>query len=230
MSPCPRGFSATPVRACALAICGAVAIAAPLGAQESGAAPGSDFSLDLGGASATTGLLASPVVTLDQDALFSNSAFGQRVQRALEKDRAALAQENRRIEAALVQEELQLTQIREETPPGTFAEMADAFDRKVQQMREAQDSKSVQLQQRLDRERQTFLNEAGPVLAELVRRRGAYVVIDRNAILLAFDGVDITTEAVAAIDAAIGSGDTEQLTPSPSQRPTEAGNGDGAAQ
>ena len=166
--------------------------------------------------------IVSPVLTLDQDALFSGSAFGQRVQQALQRDRAALAQENRRIEAELVEEELALTQQRDTTPPEEFTELANAFDRKVQQVRETQDGKSVLLQQRLEQERQTFLAEAGPVIANLVRQRGAYVVLDRNAILLSFEGVDITEDAIAAIDAAIGAGGSGKLTPpAPIQRPEE---------
>ncbi|MCR9086429.1 MAG: OmpH family outer membrane protein [Rhodobacteraceae bacterium] len=169
--------------------------------------------------------LGSPVLTLDQDALFSGSAFGQRVQQALQRDRAALAQENRRIEAELVEEELALTQQRETTPPEEFAELANAFDRKVQQVRETQDGKSIQLQQRLEQERQTFLAEAGPVIATLVRRRGAFVVLDRSVILLSFEGVDITEEAIAAIDAAIGSGSSEKLAP-PAQLSRPDGEGE----
>lgn len=169
--------------------------------------------------------LGSPVLTLDQDALFSGSAFGQRVQQELQRDRAALAQENRRIEAELVEEELALTQQRETTEPEEFAELANAFDRKVQQVRETQDGKSILLQQRLERERQTFLAEAGPVIATLVQRRGAYVVLDRSVILLSFEGVDITEEAIAAIDAAIGSGSSEKLAP-PAQLSRPNGEGE----
>lgn len=166
-----------------------------------------------GGTAPTEPRLASPVLTLDQDAMFSGSAFGQRVQQALQRDRAVLARENRRIEAELVEEELELTRLRETTPPDEFAAMADAFDRKVQEVRDTQDGKSIQLQQRLDRERQAFLTEAGPVIAALVRQRGAFVVLDRSVILLSFDGVDITQEAIAAIDEAIGAGGDGKLPP-----------------
>ena len=131
----------------------------------------------------------------------------------------------RKIEAELVEEERALTQQRETTPPEEFAELANAFDRKVQQVRETQDGKSIQLQQRLEQERQTFLAEAGPVIATLVRRRGAFVVLDRSEILLTFEGVDITEEAIAAIDAAIGSGSSEKLAP-PAQLSRPDGEGE----
>ncbi|MBL9059861.1 MAG: hypothetical protein JNK88_07545, partial [Mangrovicoccus sp.] len=46
-----------------------------------------------------------PVATLDQEALFLKSAFGQRLQRDLETQRDALTAENRRIESELIAEE-----------------------------------------------------------------------------------------------------------------------------
>lgn len=169
---------------------------------------------------APTPVFPSAVLTLDQEALFANSAFGRRVQEDLERDRASLAQENRRIEAALVDEELELTQKRATMSPEAFTPLANAFNEKVEETRSVQDGKSLLLQQRLEQERQSFLSQAGPVIAAVVRQRGGAVVIDRNAILLAFEGVDITEEAVAAIDAAIGSGTSIQLTPpAPAQRP-----------
>lgn len=164
--------------------------------------------------------LVSAVVTLDQDALFTGSAFGQRVQHQLERDRDALTLENRRIEAELVEEELALTEIRDSTAVAEFTRLANAFDEKVRQVREAQDGKSILLQQRLERERQNFWTEAGPAIAEVMRQKGALVVIDRNAILLAFDGVDITQDAIAAIDTAIGAGKSPNLPLAvPAQRP-----------
>lgn len=169
---------------------------------------------------AAPAVLPSAVLTLDQEALFTRSAFGRRVQEDLERDRASLAQENRRIEAALVDEELELTQKRTTMSPAEFTPLANAFNDKVEETRTVQDGKSLLLQQRLEQERQSFLSQAGPVIAAVVRQRGGAVVIDRNAILLAFEGVDITEEAISAIDAAIGSGTSIQLTPpAPAQRP-----------
>jgi len=191
---------------------------APTGSDE-GAAP--DVPLLRAPAPGQSVSLVSAVVTLDQDALFAGSAFGQRVQEQLERDRNALTRENRRIEAELVEEELALTEKRDSTPVTEFTRIANEFDEKVQQVRQAQDGKSVLLQQRLEQERQSFWNEAGPAIAEVMRRRGALVVIDRNAILLAFDGVDITQEAIAEIDAAIGAGERPALPlPPPAQRPS----------
>lgn len=150
--------------------------------------------------------LALRVVTLDQEALFLRSAFGQRVQRDLEADRAALAAENRRIEADLIAEERELTVRRGEMSAADFAPLAAAFDEKVQRIRREQDLKARGLQEHLERERQRFLQEVTPVLRDVLRDREAAVVLDSDAVLFAVPGLDITEDAIDAIDAAIGSG------------------------
>ena len=162
------------------------------------------------------------IATLDQEALFLQSEFGQRVQRELEQDRDALAAENRRIEAELMEEERALTEKRGEIPPQEFADLAEAFDAKVQRIRERQDRKARRLQQSLDRARQRFLNEVGPVLTDLLRKRGAAILIDSNAVLISVEGIDLTDEAIAAIDARLGDGGEEGLSlPDATAPPTD---------
>jgi Skp family chaperone for outer membrane proteins len=149
---------------------------------------------------ATPERFQTPFVTVDQERLFLQSAFGQDLQQELETARADLSAENRRIEAELIAEERDLTDRRADLDPASFTELAEAFDAKVQLFRLQQDRKSAMLQERLDDARQTFLNEIGPVLVELLRERGAVAILDRNAVLLAFEGLDITEDALALID------------------------------
>ncbi|MGS4947698.1 OmpH family outer membrane protein [Meridianimarinicoccus sp. RP-17] len=146
------------------------------------------------------------VATLDQEALFLNSAFGRRVTRELERDRDALTAENREIEADLIAEERALIDRRAELPPAEFAPLAEAFDTKVERIRTEQDRKGRALQVQFEEARQRFLSEIGPVLTDLLRERGAQVLLDRGAVLISVEGVDITAAAIAAIDARLGDG------------------------
>ncbi|MGB0905221.1 MAG: OmpH family outer membrane protein [Mangrovicoccus sp.] len=158
-------------------------------------------------------VLPSPVLTLDPDALFSGSAFGKRVIAELERDRAALAAENRRIEQELVSRESELTGLRPTVSAEAFSEMAAEFDTTVQRMRTEQERKSRLLQERLEAERTAFRTKIGPVLVELVRASGAVAILDRAAVLISFQSIDVTQEAIAAIDAALGSGQSELSIP-----------------
>lgn len=147
-----------------------------------------------------------PVVTVNQEALFLDSQFGRRIQRELERDRAALAAENRRIESELIDEEQELTERRAEMEQGAFSALAEAFDTKVQRIRSEQDLKGRQLQEQLDAARQRFLSVVGPVLTDILSEMGASVLIDNQVVLISVQGVDITDRAIDAIDARLGDG------------------------
>lgn len=147
-----------------------------------------------------------PVATLDQDALFLRSRYGLRVQQELGADRQALEEENRRIEGELIAEERALTEARATLDAATFAQQANAFDTRVQQIRTEQDEKALGLQRRFDQERQRFLGLIGPALIEVLQANGASVLLNRDAVIFAVEGVDITDRAIATIDAMIGSG------------------------
>jgi Skp family chaperone for outer membrane proteins len=148
----------------------------------------------------------SPVLVIRQDQLFGNSAFGRASQARLDAASAALIAENRRIEGELEAEERALTDRRATLPTAEFRALADAFDAKVERIRAEQDAKTRELTRGRDEDRKRFVEFALPVLAELLRDRGAAVIIDQQAVMLSVDTVDITDEAVARIDLRIGDG------------------------
>ena len=146
------------------------------------------------------------IVVLDRDALYTNSLFGQRIRREIEAASQALSLENRRIEAALVAEEQVLTDQRGQMDPAAFRAMADEFDTRVEEIRQAQDVKGRALAQQAEQASQLFFEFAGPVLTDLAQRTGALVVLDRRTVLAAADQVDITLRAIAEVDRVVGAG------------------------
>lgn len=150
--------------------------------------------------------IASPILVIDQERLFAESAFGARVIEEIERRSTELAAENREIEAALIAEEQDLTERRAELPSDEFRALADAFDAKVQQLRAQQDEKGRELARLRDAERQRFVAQIVPVLSEVVRERGAVVILDRRDVFLSAEAIDITEAAIARIDEAIGAG------------------------
>ena len=81
------------------------------------------------------GTIVSPILTIESERFFAQSAFGQRVAREIEEEGAILAKENRKIEADLTAEEKALTDKRAGMDPEAFRALADTFDEKVQTMR-----------------------------------------------------------------------------------------------
>ena len=156
----------------------------------------------------------SPILTVDQQRLFTESAFGRRVSAQIEARSKVLGAENRRMEAQLKAEEEQLTRERGTLPDAEFRKKANAFDAKVQRIRAEQDRKVSDLTAFRDAEQKRFGTGLGQVLAAIAKRHGAVAVMDRRAMLVSANSIDITDEAVKAVDAQLGDG-----TPVPADEP-----------
>jgi Skp family chaperone for outer membrane proteins len=148
----------------------------------------------------------APLLTIDRDVLYRDSAYGQRLQEDLLSASLDLAAENRRIEAELAAKEEELTLQRADLSLQDFRVLADAFDVRVTRLRAEQEAKARALQRRRDLERQSFFAAALPVLAEIVKEAGAVAILDRSSLFLAAEEIDITELAIRRMDAALGEG------------------------
>lgn len=151
--------------------------------------------------------ISSPILTIDTESVFAESAFGKRVARDVESKGAELSSENRRIEAELATEEEALTQRRDGMTAQAFRELADAFDQKVQATRQAQAAKGRALNQLLDKEREVFLTAAAPVLEDLMRQAGAAVILERRSVFVSANAIDVTEQAISMLDETLGTGE-----------------------
>ncbi|WP_372886545.1 OmpH family outer membrane protein [Shimia sp.] len=148
----------------------------------------------------------SPVLTIESERLFADSAFGQRVAREIEAERSVLLAENRKIESDLTAEEKRLTDMRKTMSPEDFRAVADAFDARVDEIRKAQDTKARAIGERREREQAEFLKVAGPVLARLLQETGADVILERRSVFFSLDMIDITGQAIEELDRVVGDG------------------------
>lgn len=147
---------------------------------------------------------ATPILTIDQDRLFSETRLGAATLADLEAQAQELATENQAIEEALIAEELDLTEKRAELTPEEFRDLANAFDERVQKLRTEQDEKARQLNALRDEAQSKFLRDSAGIISQIVRARGALVVIDRRDVFLSADSIDITDEAIRRINEAEG--------------------------
>lgn len=150
---------------------------------------------------------SSAILTIDQERLFNGSEWGKRATARLADESAKLAAENRALEAQLVAEEKELTDARPDMAPEAFRKAADAFDARVVEMRRTQDAKGRAIARITDAERQKFYAAALPVMGEVLRRKGAVVVLDSRAIFVSAESIDVTDEMIRAIDEALGAGE-----------------------
>ncbi|MGL4310732.1 MAG: OmpH family outer membrane protein [Paracoccaceae bacterium] len=158
------------------------------------------------GPSETTIIAPSPILVIDQDRLFDESAFGRRVRAEVEAASAEAAAESRKIEAQLTAEEKSLTERRPDLTPEEFRDLADAFDKRVTKFRDEQAEKASAIAAQQEAERKRFLDVALPVLGEIVRDNGAVAMLEKRSVFLSARSIDVTDRAIAAIDARIGDG------------------------
>ncbi|MBW6506923.1 MAG: OmpH family outer membrane protein [Rhodobacteraceae bacterium] len=169
----------------------------------------------------------SPILTLDPDRVFAGSLWGKRVTAQINSELEALATENARMADELTVEERDLTDRRASLTPDEFRAAADAFDAKVSEIRRTQDAKSRDVARRADAEKLAFYQALFTPLSDVLKARGAVAILDRAAIFLAVDSIDVTDEVIARADALIGAGpavDTPEAAPAPLATDPAAGN------
>lgn len=160
----------------------------------------------LSGAQEASLNIPPPILTIDQERLFLETRLGIRASAELEAEAEALAAENARIEAELIGRERELTERRPSLPPQEFRQLADAFDADVQRIRQEQDEKARAIARRREELRQEFFAEIADIISDIVRERGALVVLDRRDVFLSADSIDITEEAIRRVNAAAAPG------------------------
>ena len=155
------------------------------------------------------------ILTLDQDRLYSNSLYGKALEAKSLAATQDLAVQNRKIEADLSAEEADLTAQRPTVTAAEFARLAADFDTRVEKIRAEQEAKAQQLLTDRDAGRKQFFDVAVPLLAELMRKLGAYAILNRSSVVLSFDSIDVTDRAIAVLDAQLGNGGKAVPPPSP---------------
>ncbi len=152
------------------------------------------------------GIPKSLLLTIHSDRMFSESEYGQRIAREMEGRSAVLMAENRRIEAELRAEELDLAERRSTTDPDAFRALAQSFDQKVQETRSTQESKFLEITNARDEARREFRQPSIPILEQIMAETGAAAILEQSTVLLSADSIDVTDLAIARIDAILGEG------------------------
>ena len=103
--------------------------------------------------------------------------------------------------------------------PEIFRPIADAFDKKVEGIRTAQDAKSRDLNRQREEDQQEFFGYAVPVLAQIMQEFGGVVLMDQSSVVLSLDRIDITSEAITRIDAVTNAAAEEPADGTPRGQP-----------
>ncbi|SPF80366.1 Outer membrane protein 26 [Pseudoprimorskyibacter insulae] len=153
----------------------------------------------------SAGAVQAQILVIEPDRLYSETILGKGLSAKVDEQGAAIAAENREIEAQLTAEERDLTEKRKALSMEEFRPLANAFDEKVQQLRQQQDTKVRALGALSDDSRRQFLVTIQPVLAGLMQEAGAVLVLDKRGVFASVEAINITEAAIARIDAEFGS-------------------------
>jgi len=178
-------------------------------------AQGAGSTVGLGGFSPeqNLGVPSSLLLTIHSDRLFSESAYGKRVAQEMEGRSAVLMAENRRIEAELRAEELDLAERRSTTDPEAFRALAEAFDQKVQETRRTQEAKFLEITNAREEARREFRQTSIPILERIMTETGAAAILEQSTVLLSAEAIDVTDLAIARVDAILGDGAEADVPP-----------------
>ena len=147
------------------------------------------------------------VLVVDLDRVFTETIYGQRLQADFRESERALGNDFNRIAGELIAEEKQLRDLRAETPPDEFREMAEAFDTKSTKLRLEQSERRNKLTQDLQVARENLLRQLGPIFSQLMQERGASILIQKDdQRMIVFPQADITQSAITLIDQRLGDG------------------------
>lgn len=166
-------------------------------------------------------LVAAPLLTVDQDRLFTESAWGKRALLAFEENGRRIAEDNERLAEQLSAEEALLTRQRAGMEPGAFRQRAEAFDTRATTVRRERAQAVQELNAGLDADRTAFYQAALPVMGALMQQRGAVAVLDRRTVFVSLDAIDITSDLISRLDATLGEGPAPTQAPPPDDAPGE---------
>ena len=148
----------------------------------------------------------APVLTVDQDVLFQQSAWGRRLQDEFNQQGLALQAENDRLVRQLSDEEAALTEQRAIVDQAEFRKLAEAFDERATEIRRERAQAVTDLNASAEAGRTDFYRAALPVMGQMMLERGAVAVLDRRTVFVSVDAIDITEALITRIDAELGDG------------------------
>ena len=148
----------------------------------------------------------SYVFTVDMSKLLKFSEFGKSIIAANNSARKELQSENEELEKKLLLEEKKLSELRKTLSIEEFRPKALEFDKKVTIIRAEQGNKEEFLNKKARKEESDFFKKIYPLLYKILIERGGLILVDQRNIILWDNSVDITNDAIQAINQALENG------------------------
>ncbi|MDA7592335.1 hypothetical protein N8714_01545 [Rhodobacteraceae bacterium] len=139
--------------------------------------------------------------------LLKQTVLGQNIISVNNSLRQSLQNENESLEAELLLEEKNLSELRSSLSADEFRPKALAFDEKVTIIRSEQAKKEENLLKNIRKKESDFYKNIYPLLYQLLSEHGGLILIDQRNLVLWDSSIDITDKAIEMIDRINGDGD-----------------------
>lgn len=159
---------------------------------------------------------SSALLTIDQNRLYLESAWGRRAQAQLEEEGGQIAAENERLTQLLSSEEAALTERRPDLPAAEFRRLAEDFDLRATAIRRERAQAVQALNAWADADRAAFFRAALPHMGQMMAERGAVAVLDYRTVFVSLEAIDITDALLELLDVELADG--ADLAPAPEGR------------
>lgn len=145
---------------------------------------------------------APKIVVIDKSAIMQASKVGQDVARQVQSLASQAKNDLTAQGRALQTEGRTLQQQVAILSPDLKAKRMAAFEAKQRALQGAAQKKDEQLKAAFYQARQAMEQALGPIVQDVVKQRGANIVVDKQAVVFATaNGFDITQEVIAQLDA-----------------------------
>lgn len=145
---------------------------------------------------------APKIVVIDKSAIMQFSKVGQDIARQMQSLAAQAKKDLTAQGQALQNEGRSLQQQVAILSPDLKAKRMAAFEAKQRGLQGAAQKKDEQLKAGFFQARQAMEQALGPIVQEVVKQRGANIVVDKQAVVFATaNGFDITQDVIAQLDA-----------------------------
>ena len=138
--------------------------------------------------------------------LLRSTEYGKKIISTNNAGRKALQNENEKLEAKLLLEEKELSELRKTLKLSEFRPKAVAFDEKVNIIRSEQSKKEELLIDKARQEEANFFKTIYPLLYELMSDRGGLILVDQRNVVLWDSSADLTSDAIDVINKVLGNG------------------------
>jgi len=146
------------------------------------------------------GAPVAKILMVDLRRVLAGSKVGRDIQQQMEGQKQKATNELNGEGAALEREKAQLQQQAAILAPDVRARRIKDFDARAQGFQKKVQQRSMLIQGGFIKAQQQIEAALGPILQGIMRERGATILLDRTAVLLAPNAIDVTGDVIQRLD------------------------------